>query len=85
MQLTPDYPTINMVNANDYETGVFIINNNQYGKGMAFVMPDLIEIHFFQEVDYKDNYISCNVIEKIPSPPNGILYCFYKGLEVYEV
>ena len=52
---------------------------------MAFVMPDLIEIHFFQEVDYKDNYISCNVIEKIPSPPNGILYCFYKGLEVYEV
>lgn len=80
-----DYPTINAVNCNNYEPGAFIIDNEHYGKGIAFVMPDLIEIHFFQETDYRDDYIRCNVVKKILPPPNGILYYFYKGLETLEV
>lgn len=79
-----DYPTINVANINNYETGAFVIDNDRYGKGIAFVMPDLIEIHFLQEPDYKEDYIRCGVIEKILPSPGGILYYFYKGLEAEE-
>jgi len=75
-----DFPTIN-VNNNFYTNyGAYIINHVSFGDGVAFVMPSLIEIHFFKDIDFNDKEINVSVVHKIKPPPTGMLHHFYKGL-----
>lgn len=73
------FPTINLYRKSD-DCGVFTVKHDDYGFGVAFVMPELTEIHFFNPVKCPSTYIVCHVLQKIPPYSNGILEYFYKGL-----
>lgn len=77
------FPTINVDNDRwgKDEYGVYVINHIQYGNGIAFVMPSLIEIHFFENVLFDDDTIDVKVVRKVNAPSTGILHHFYKGLD----
>jgi len=74
------FPTINLYQTSD-DCGVYMVADDDLGIGVAFVMPELTEIHFLGSVDNPPDYISCRVLQKIPPHPNGILDYFYRGLE----
>ncbi|MCH1473528.1 MAG: riboflavin kinase [Bacteroidia bacterium] len=77
------FPTINVDNDmwGKDEYGAYIVNHIQYGDGIAFVMPSLAEIHFFNNIFFNDNTINVKIIRKINPPSTGVLHHFYKGLE----
>jgi hypothetical protein len=51
-----------------------------HGRGIAFVMPHLTEVHFLSSIG-EPRTLELTVISKIDPPENGILDYFYKGLE----
>jgi len=73
------YPTVNLYQKSD-NCGVFTVNDKTHGPGIAFVMPNLTEIHFLSEVTQPVEQIECEVLNKIEPPENGILDYFYRGL-----
>ena len=73
------YPTVNLYQKSD-NCGVFTVNDKAHGPGIAFVMPNLTEIHFLSEVTQPVEQIECEVLNKIEPPENGILDYFYRGL-----
>jgi len=79
-----DYPTVNLYQESD-DCGVFLVEDKEFGKGVAFVMPNLTEIHFFSKITQHVNQIECEVLNKINAPENGILDYFYKGLYYAEM
>jgi FAD synthase len=74
------FPTINLYIESE-DTGVFIVEHEEYGEGVAFVMPSLTEIHFFNPVENPPDEIECKILNQIDPPENGILDYFCKGLE----
>lgn len=75
------YPTVNLYQESD-ACGVFVIDDENHGTGIAFVMPRLTEIHFLSPVHEPVTYIEAKVVGKIEPPDHGILDYFYKGLEL---
>ena len=75
-----DFPTINLYHKSE-DCGVFIVDEQDYGLGAAFVMPNLTEIHFFEPVKAEKDDLQYRILYKIDPPENGILDYFYKGLE----
>lgn len=75
-----DYPTVNLYQKSD-DCGVFLVEDKEFGKGIAFVMPNLTEIHFLSKITQPIEQIECDVLNKIDPPENGILDYFYKGLK----
>ena len=73
------FPTINLYHASE-DCGVFIVDEQDYGLGAAFIMPNLTEIHFFDEVKEQKDELTYEILYKIDPPENGILDYFYKGL-----
>ena len=74
------FPTINLYVESE-DCGVFIVDCSAHGLGVAFVMPNLTEIHFFEPVEDPADDIECEILYQIEAPENGILDYFYKGLE----
>lgn len=77
------FPTIN-IDIRSTDCGVYQVEHDEYGGGVAFVMPNLTELHFLREVDFTENHIACRVVTKIEPPENGILDYFYRGIKAYE-
>lgn len=76
------FPTINVTNNFYTDYGAYIINHDLLGDGIAFVMPSLIEIHFFTDIiQFNDEKIKVKIIRKIQQPSTGILHHFYEGLK----
>ena len=73
------YPTVNLYQKSD-NCGVFTVNDKTHGPGIAFVMPNLIEIHFLSEITHPVEHIECDVLHKIDPPENGVLDYSYRGL-----
>ena len=76
-----DFPTINVNNDCYTDYGAYIINHVLFGDGVALIMPSLIEIHFFTDINFNDEKIEVKVVRKIQPPTNGILHYFYEGLK----
>ena len=74
------YPTVNLYQKS-YNCGVFAVRDKKHGPGIAFIMPNLTEIHFLSEVTQPVEHVECEVLNQIDPPENGILDYFYKGLE----
>jgi len=74
------FPTVNLYHKSS-ECGVFMINERDHGKGVAFVMPNLTEIHFLDVVTEDKDVLEYEILEKVDGPENGILDYFYQGLE----
>jgi len=77
------FPTINLYIQSE-DCGVFVVDHSEYGQGVAFVMPNLTEIHFMNPVEKSPEYLECKVLHKVDPPENGILDYFYKGLSYAE-
>jgi hypothetical protein len=77
------FPTINIYTQSE-DCGVFAVDHPEYGQGVAFVMPNLTEIHFLKSVEKSPEYLECKVLHKVNPPENGILDYFYKGLAHVE-
>lgn len=76
-----DFPTINVNNDCYTDYGAYIINHVLFGDGVALIMPSLIEIHFFTDINFNDEKIEVKVVRKIQPPTTGILHYFYEGLK----
>jgi FAD synthase len=78
------FPTMNVFVESE-DCGVFIVDEVDYGLGVSFVMPNLTEIHFFDDVSDQKEEIDYEVLYKIDPPEGGILDYFYKGLYYAEM
>lgn len=76
------FPTVNL-DIRSRDCGVYIVKEDDYGDGVAFVMPNLTEIHFLSKPETIKTHLQCKVINKIDPPDNGILDYFYKGIEAH--
>ena len=78
------FPTANLNRtARTNKCGVFTVEDKNYGKGVAFIMPTLTEIHFFNHIDEPIEEVDCQIIAKVKAPNRpykGILDYFYLGL-----
>lgn len=77
------FPTINLYHPSE-DCGVYIVKETEYGLGVAFIMPTMTEIHFFDPVGTPKEELEYDIIMKIEAPENGMLDYFYKGLEYYK-
>lgn len=73
------FPTVNLYHKS-VDCGVFLIDEVDHGEGIAFVMPNLTEIHFFSPVTEDKDDLEYEILSKVDAPRNGILEYFYKGL-----
>ena len=76
------FPTIN-ISRTSSNCGVYIVNEKDYGLGVAFIMPKLTEIHFFKDVNSFKKELEYTIKSEEEFGPDGILDFFYKGLK-YE-
>ena len=78
------FPTANLNRtAKTNKCGVYTVEDKNYGKGLAFVMPSLTEIHFFNPIDEPIEEVDCKIIAKVKAPNRpykGILDYFYLGI-----
>jgi|Laugresu1bdmlbsd_1035121.scaffolds.fasta_scaffold99971_2 FAD synthase len=80
-----DFPTVNIKNENKTPSGIYLVEHKEYGKGVAFVLRRICEIHFFKRIEFEGQYLSCDLIQKInPPQTGGILDVFYNGITVTE-
>ena len=76
------FPTINIWRTSS-NCGVYIVNEKDYGLGVAFIMPKSTEIHFFKDVDSFKKELEYTIKSEVECFPDSILDFFYKGLQ-YE-
>tara|TARA_B100001063_G_scaffold247146_1_gene290589 strand:- start:7765 stop:8079 length:315 start_codon:yes stop_codon:yes gene_type:complete len=78
------FPTANLnVSTPTSMCGIYWIEDKNYGKGLAFVMPTLTEIHFLNQIDEEIKEVDYQITSKIEAPNRpykGILDYFYLGL-----
>jgi FAD synthase len=69
------WPTINIKNESKTDAGLYIVCHKKFGRGHAQITPDAAEIHFFKEIEFFDQYLKCEIVNKIGPPNKG----FYKN------
>jgi FAD synthase len=80
------FPTINIINELNIESGLYLVNSSQYGNGVAFALPHICEIHFMKDLEFKDDYLECSIIQKVQPPnTNGVVDVFYNGIKAMNL
>ena len=69
------WPTINIKNESKTGAGLYIVCHKKFGMAHAQITPDAAEIHFFKEIEFFDQYLKCEIVNKIGPPKKG----FYKN------
>lgn len=69
------FPTINIHNESKTHPGLYIVCHKTFGMAHAQITPDAAEIHFFKEIEFSDQYLKCEIVNKIGHPRKG----FYKN------
>lgn len=82
------FPTVNFVNESEIDPGIYLVNEEKYGSGVAFISRNLGEMHFFKEIFCDKDTITYSLKEKIVYTEDrmgsSIGHIYYLGLKKYE-
>lgn len=66
------FPTINIYNESKTPSGMYFVFHKEFGKGYMSVTPDAAEIHFLNEIYFDEDFIKCEIVNKIRYPKKGV-------------
>lgn len=62
------FPTINISNEARVTPSLYLISHKEYGKGSALVLNRYCEIHFINDLEFKDDWLQVNVTQDLIHP-----------------
>ncbi len=77
------FPTINIYNESKTESGMYFVHHKEFGKGYMSVTPDVAEIHFLNEILFNNDFIKCEIINKISYPKAGVYKNHLSPTDIY--